>query len=143
MSVGDDYRDSDDANPYTFEERKAMILKTIEMDEEISDRLNDIIIIPWSMNNEKDLINISNYFLKDKYKITQFMNIIPGDEWEYEKKRIFIKMGFQIMNLVDSKLPRMMSATDVRGLMREPSTYKTKTIYKGIKEVKWADLVPK
>lgn len=113
ISEGDDHRDSKSSNPYTFEQRRAMILKSIEMDSSISERIDDVIVIPWTMNNMEDLDKIINCFMPNK-DVTQFMNIIPGDGWEYEKKKILEKKGFKTMNLVDIARPRITSATEVR-----------------------------
>lgn len=141
LSTGDDHRDSDESNPYTFEQRRAMILKTIEMDPEVSDRLKDIIVIPWSMNNEHDLENIVNTFFPDRKSVTQFMNVIPGDGWEYKKQDILTSMGFKTVNLVDPKKGRITCATDVRGLMKSPNTFKTHVEYK--RSIgSWKDLIP-
>ncbi len=129
ISEGDDHRDSKNSNPYTFEQRRAMILASIEMDPTIKDRLNNIIVIPWSMNNMEDLDKIIDFFMPDK-KVTQFMNIIPNDGWEYEKERLLQQRGFVTMNLVDIKKPRITSATEVR------KRYKSKSD-------NWMEIVPK
>lgn len=141
-SVGDDHRDSSDSNPYTFEQRREMVLKSVEMDSEVSDRLNDIIVIPWPLNNNQELEAVCDAFFPDKSKVTQFMNVIPGDGWEYEKKRMLEGMGFRTVNLVNADSPRLTCATDVRGLKNHPQTYKTQMKYTSERPL-WEELVPK
>lgn len=127
-SVGDDHRDNRDSNPYTFEQRREMILRSIELDPEITDRLDDIVVIPWSMNNENELNMLINAFFPER-DVTQFMNIIPGDGWEYEKEKILQELGFRTVNLVNKEKPRITSATEVRTL-------------KKAKDATWEDKVP-
>lgn len=128
ISEGDDHRDNKNSNPYTFEQRREMIYTSIEMDPIIQDRLDDVIIIPWSMNNTEDLDKIIDFFMPDK-SVVQFMNIIPNDGWEYEKQRLLQNRGFITVNLVNPSRPRITSATEVR------KKYKSKS-------KDWTDIVP-
>lgn len=129
ISKGDDHRDSKNSNPYTFEQRREMIYTSIKMDTVIQERLDDVIIIPWSMNNTEDLDKIIDFFMPDK-NVVQFMNIIPNDGWEYEKQRLLQNRGFITVNLVNPSKPRITSATEVR------KRYKSKS-------KDWTDIVPK
>ena len=133
-SIGDDHRDNKDSNPYTFEERREMILKTIELDPEISDRLDDIVVIPWSMNNEQELNMLVDAFFP-KRDMIQFMNIIPGDGWEYEKEKILQGMGFKTVNLVKIEQPRITSATEVRTLKKAKDLTWMKKVPEGTRKV--------
>lgn len=135
-SVGDDHRDNKDSNPYTFEQRKEMILESIRLDPEISERLEDIVVIPWPMNNDKELNLIIDAMFPNRTEVVQFMNIIPDDGWEYEKQAMLQNLGFKTVNLVDIKQPRITSATEVRGLRRTPSTGEwTKKVPEGTRQV--------
>lgn len=129
ISEGDDHRDNKNSNPYTFEQRREMVLKSVEMEPNISDRIDDIIVIPWSMNNMEDLDKIINFFMPEK-NVTQFMNIIPNDGWEYEKQKVLQGKGFKTINLVDISKPRITSATEVRKRYNNKSS-------------NWTDIVPK
>lgn len=141
ISVGDDHRDSASSNPYTFEQRREMILKSVEMDPEVADRAKDIIVIPWPFNNKEELDKVIKAFFPDKSKVTQFMNIIPGDGWEEEKQKLMEQFGFKTVNLVNATRPRLTCATDVRGIKGNPKIYKPQLKYK--KNITWRDLVPK
>lgn len=135
-SVGDDHRDNKDSNPYTFEQRREMILESIRLDPEISERLEDIEVIPWPMNNDRELNLIIDTMFQNRNDVVQFMNIIPNDGWEYEKQKMLENLGFKTVNLVDIKQPRITSATEVRGLRKTPSTGDwTKKVPEGTKQV--------
>ena len=112
-----------------------MVLTSVKLDPEISDRYNDIYVIPWSMNNEKDLQTISDFFFPTR-DVTQFMNIIPGDGWEKEKERIMIEMGFETVNLVDPQCPRKI------GENKEPISATLVRQYYNESDPKWKKLVP-
>ena len=133
-SKGDDHRDNKVSNPYTFEERKEMVLRSVEKDPEIQDRIDDICVIPWSMNNEEERNAIIEEYMPKK-DVIQFMNIIPNDGWEYEKKQILEDLGFKTKNLVDPFRPRKTSATEVRTLRKNKDQNWTKKVPEGTKEV--------
>lgn len=134
ISLGDDHRDSKNSNPYTFEQRKAMILTSIEMDSSIADRIEDIIIIPWPMNNLADLDRVINFYMPDR-KVTQFMNLIPGDDWEKEKEKIFHSKGFKTIDLVEPSNPRITSATEVRKRYSKNLPSWTELVPEGTKDI--------
>lgn len=134
MSAGDDHRDDKSSNPYTFEQRREMVFSSIRLDPSIADRIDDIIVIPWSMNNMEDLDKIIVFFMQDK-KVTQFMNIIPGDGWEYEKKKILEDRGFTTINLVNLQRPRITSATEVRAKYLQKSPDWTELVPEGTKQI--------
>lgn len=115
--IGDDHNLNLDANPYTFDERKAMIYLSVMLDPEIKNRLNDIIIIPLPEN--KDNLNyVLNKFMLER-NVTLYMNLIPEDKWERKKVEIFQNVGFKtIVNIVDLNKPRIESGTNIRKLTR-------------------------
>lgn len=133
ISTGDDHRDNKLSNPYSFEERKEMVLRSVAYDSETADRLTDIEVIPWPMNNIDELKKIIDTYMPEK-DVLQYMNIIPGDGWEHEKRKILESLGFQTKNIVDSKRPRITSATDVRRLREQNGDWKAK-VPQGTKEV--------
>ena len=111
-TIGDNHNKSEEANQYTFEERREMINLSVAMDPEIRDRLPDIVVIPFP-EQEDELNRVLDYFIPER-NIIQYMNIIPGDSWELTKKKLFEKMGFKIKNIVNIERPRIISATEVR-----------------------------
>lgn len=58
--------------------------------------------------------------------VLQYMNIIPGDGWEHEKRKILESLGFQTKNIVNLKQPRITSATEVRNLIKENENWQAK-----------------
>ena len=133
ISTGDDHRDNKISNPYSFEERKEMVLRSVAYDPEIADRLTDIVVIPWPMNNIDELKKIIDTYMPEK-DVLQYMNIIPGDGWEHEKRKILESLGFQTKNIVNLKQPRITSATEVRNLIKENENWQAK-VPEGTREV--------
>lgn len=133
VSTGDDHRDNKSSNPYTYEERKDMVLRSVAYDEETSHRLKDITVIPWPLNNLQELQKIIDEYMPDK-DVLQYMNIIPGDGWEYEKRETFESLGFKTLNIVDPIKPRITSATEVRTLKSQKGNWQSK-VPEGTREV--------
>src|SRR5271157_2724240 len=96
FTESDSHRHELDANPFPYYLRMKMIQKSISMDTEIRERINDITIVPFPINKPETW----QYYIPPK-NIIQIMNLI--DPWDRVKKEMFEKNGYQVYVLGDNR----------------------------------------
>lgn len=100
----DSHRHLPDANPFSYFLRLKMIQASILFNEELCDRYKDVMIVPFPVNNP----DIWKYYIPME-DTTQIIRIF--DPWDEEKKQLFRKSDFDILEL-DGK--RLTSGSEIR-----------------------------
>lgn len=162
LSEGDDHRHLQQSNPYSFEQRKAMIEESLMLDSDVTSKKHNIEIIPFPINTiidqieqrkeitamqvrqiireqTADIMRRFNYTAAKMKRTDELLEdenlvqyMIISDGWGAAKRRMFESAGYNVEVI---KYPRITSGSAVRYLQKNDDESWTRLVPEGTQRV--------